>query len=137
MQLAFLWYETFKGCLEEIGFKINPYDPCVANKNTNGDQCTICWYVDDTKISHKDSKVVDSIISSIEDKFVKMTVTRGNKHTFIVVDIEFTKTGMVILSMEKYIEECIKTYDEHITNQRQRQQRAHCLMKIIKIEQSA
>ena len=81
--------------------------------------------------------MVDSIISSIEDKFVKMTVTRGNKHTFIVVDIEFTKTGMVILSMEKYIEECIKTYDEHITNQRQHQQRAHCLMKIIKIKQSA
>ena len=65
MQSALLWYETFKDCLEEMGFKLNPYDPCVANKVIDGNQCTICWYVDDTKISHCDSKVVDSVISSI------------------------------------------------------------------------
>ena len=32
MQSALLWYRTFKERLEGMGFKINAYDPCVANK---------------------------------------------------------------------------------------------------------
>ena len=50
MQLALLWYQTFKGCLENIGFKLNLNDPCVANMEIKGKQCTVCWYADDTKI---------------------------------------------------------------------------------------
>ena len=42
MQLALLWYQTFKGCLEQLGLNIYPYDPCVANKTIKGKQCTIC-----------------------------------------------------------------------------------------------
>ena len=29
---AILWYKEFKKTLESIGFKFNPYDPCVANR---------------------------------------------------------------------------------------------------------
>ena len=36
MQSAILWYDTFKGCLEDLGFKINKHDRCVANMITNG-----------------------------------------------------------------------------------------------------
>ena len=36
IQSAILWYDTFKGCLEEIRFKLNKYDPCVANKLIDG-----------------------------------------------------------------------------------------------------
>ena len=75
MQSAILWYDTFKGALQEMGFKINKYDRCVANKNINGKQCTICWYVDDTKISHIDPKVVDNVLGLIESRFGKMTVS--------------------------------------------------------------
>ena len=32
MQSAILWYDTFKSALEELGFKINKYDICAANK---------------------------------------------------------------------------------------------------------
>ena len=41
MQSAILWYDTFKGCLEGMGFKVNKYDRCVANKIIDGKQCTI------------------------------------------------------------------------------------------------
>ena len=71
MQSTLLWYQTFKGCLEDIGFKLNPYDPCVANRNFNDKQCTICWYVDDTKISHVDKTVVDWVINKIESNVGK------------------------------------------------------------------
>ena len=111
MQSALLWYETFKECLEELGFKLNPYDPCVANKIIDGQQCTVCWYVDDTKISHKNPEVVSWVIDKIEQKFGKMTVKRGKQHTFVGMDIEFKDDGTVELSMDDYIKECVDIYD--------------------------
>ena len=41
-----------------MGFEINPYDPCVANKMVNGAQCTVYWHVDDLKVFHVDEAVV-------------------------------------------------------------------------------
>ena len=114
MQSALLWYQTFKGCLSELGFTINPYDPCVANKTINKKQCTVAWYVDDTKISHEDPKVVDWVIQKIEEKFGKMSVTRGKKHTFVGIDIEFHDNGTVSLSMLDYVKECIDLYRDKI-----------------------
>ena len=42
IQSEIMWYDTFKGCLEKMVFKLNKYDPCVANKVINGEQCTLC-----------------------------------------------------------------------------------------------
>jgi len=80
VQSALLWYNLFLNTLVQLGFKLNPYDLCVANSQIKGKQCTIAWYVDDNKISHVDGTVVTEIIEKIEAKFGKMTVTRG-KHT--------------------------------------------------------
>lgn len=49
-----------------MGFKINPYEKCIANKMINGKQCTIAWYVDHNKVSHEDPNVVTEIINEIE-----------------------------------------------------------------------
>ena len=38
---ALLWYELHVKTLKGLGFKLNPYDRCVANKMINGKQCTI------------------------------------------------------------------------------------------------
>ena len=67
------------------------------------EQCTICWYVDDTKISHRRSKVVDWVINELEERFGKMTVKCGRKQTFVGVDIDFNEDGTVSLSMDEYI----------------------------------
>ena len=63
-----------------MGFKLNNHDQCVANKMIEGSQCTIVWCVNDNKISHVNSQVVDQIIAEIEKKFEKMTVKRGKEH---------------------------------------------------------
>ena len=42
-----------------MGFELNEYDPCVVNKMINRKECTVAWYVDDYKISHENSAVVD------------------------------------------------------------------------------
>jgi len=65
-----------------MGFTLNPYDPCIANKLVNGKQCTVSWHVNDNKISHIDASVVTQIMEAIEKHFGKMTVVHGNKHIF-------------------------------------------------------
>ena len=47
MKAALLLYQKFVGDLMTIGFDLNPYDPCVANKTINGKQLTLVWHVDD------------------------------------------------------------------------------------------
>jgi hypothetical protein len=77
VQSALLWYELFSGTLKGMGFELNPYDTCIANKTTDKKQYTIAWYVDDTKISHVDDNAVSHVIERIEYCFGEMTVTRG------------------------------------------------------------
>lgn len=61
---ALLWYELFTELLVALGFKLNPYNPCVANAEINGKQCTVVWYVDDNKVSHVDPSVVSNVIKN-------------------------------------------------------------------------
>ena len=53
MVAALLYYKKFVKSLTKQGYKINPYDGCVANKVIKGKQITICFHVDDCKISHE------------------------------------------------------------------------------------
>ncbi|GAX20129.1 hypothetical protein FisN_17Lu131 [Fistulifera solaris] len=104
---ALLWYEMFAGALQDMGFELNPYDTCVANKTINGKQCTIAWYVDDMKVSHVDPNVVTTVIEDIEGRFGKMSVTRGMKHKFLGMDIEFQTNNTVVVQMRDYLQESI------------------------------
>ena len=47
MKAALLFYLKFVNNLKSIGFELNPYDPCVANKIVDGAQLTVVWHVDD------------------------------------------------------------------------------------------
>jgi hypothetical protein len=64
MVASLLYYQKFVKSLTDIDFVINPYDQCVANKKIEGEQMTICFHVDDCKLSHSKTKVVDSMIAS-------------------------------------------------------------------------
>ena len=68
------WYQMFVDVIKEFRFSVNPYDECVANKMVNGAQFTICWYVDDLKLSRIEESVVNDMIKKSEIKFGKMTV---------------------------------------------------------------
>ena len=47
LRSALLFYKKLAGELVNMGFEINPYDPCVANKMVNGSQMTVTWHVDE------------------------------------------------------------------------------------------
>jgi hypothetical protein len=112
---ALLWYELFTGTLQQMGFKLNDYDPCVANKEIDGKQCTIGWYVDDNKLSHVDPKVNDEIVRKIEERFGKMTVTRGKEHVFLGMKIHFNENGTASINMKEYLKEATVAFGEDIT----------------------
>ena len=59
MQESMWYYKKFRSDIEGIGYTVNPYDPCVANKAIKRKQHTLRWHVDDVKDSHVDSKVND------------------------------------------------------------------------------
>jgi hypothetical protein len=115
VKLALLWYDLFSGTLEGMGFTLNPYDVCVANLTFDGKQCTIVWYVDDTKISHVDATVVTHVIGKIEKRFGKMTVTRGKEHVFLGMNISFHENGTASIKMKEYIKEVIADFGEIVT----------------------
>jgi hypothetical protein len=62
MIASILYYRKFVKILTDIDFVINPYDPCVTNKKTEGEYMTICFHVDDCKLSHHKTKVMDIMI---------------------------------------------------------------------------
>jgi hypothetical protein len=62
MVASLLYYRKLFKILTEIDFTINPYDPCVANKIIEGEQMTICFHVDDCKLSHLKNTVMNRMI---------------------------------------------------------------------------
>ena len=107
LESALLWYELYSTTLKDMGFVLNPYDRCVANKVINGSQCTIVFYVDDNKISHKDPHVVTKILQDISEHFGELTISRGNKHDFLGMNIEI-KDKKVYIDMKEQVEQSIE-----------------------------
>jgi len=75
LKAALLFWRRLSNVLQTWGFKINPYDKCVANKMINESQCTIVWHVDDLKISHVDKSVVNEVISQFVKRVWKRVST--------------------------------------------------------------
>jgi hypothetical protein len=120
MVASLLYYRKFTKSLTGIGFELNPYDPCVANKIIEGKQMTICFHVDDCKLSHRKPKVMDKMIewlrqeyeSIFEDGSGQMTVSRGKVHKYLGMTLDYTIRGQVMITMNDYIEEILTAFDK-------------------------
>ena len=114
IESALRWYELFTGTLCGMGFELNPYDRCVANKMIDGSQCTVGWYVDDNKVSHVNDEVNSMIVDAIEKHFGKLARTMGNKHTFLGMVIEMISKGKILVSTPQHVEEAIEGLGEEV-----------------------
>ena len=83
LRSALPFYKKLRKDLEETGFEVNPYDPCVANKMVNGSQITVTWHVDDLKVSHKESTEVTKFILALGKKLAMVYQSRVEKYTLI------------------------------------------------------
>ena len=119
MVASLLYYQKFTNSLTSYGFEANPYDPCVWNKVIKGNQCTICFHVDDCKISHVSQEVVNQMVerlredyeSIFEDGSGKMKVQHGKVHKYLGMTLDFTTKHQVRISMVDYVKEIIQTWD--------------------------
>jgi hypothetical protein len=119
MKSALLFYRKLVADLTSIGFEINPYDPCVANKIIDGNQMTICWHVDDLFIGHDDPNVVTTFLKWLAQRYdtddKKLNVVRGHKHDDLGMNLNFSEKGAVRIDMIPYIKKINDAFPEKIT----------------------
>ena len=91
MGASLLFYRKLRKELEDFGFTVNPYDPCVANKDV-GDrkQLTVIWHVDDLMASCGVDFELTKLSCYLANVYgPKLTMHIGNKHYYLGVDFEF------------------------------------------------
>ena len=123
MVASLLYYKKFVKSLKSKGFKLNPYDPCVANKQVKGEQLTVCFHVDDCKISHVSPKVVDETIEWLrseyenifEDGSGQMKVHRGKTHKYLGMTLDFSHDDQCRVTMIDYVDEIVVAYDKAVS----------------------
>ena len=108
LQAALLfWQKLFIFLTEKHGFVRNEYDWCVINKIVSGKQCTVTWYVDNIKMSHKTQQVLEDLLTLLNDEFRKeapLTITRGKIHDYLGMVIDYTVPGKVKFMMKDFIQ---------------------------------
>ena len=115
IESALLWYELFTSKLSKMGFTINPYDKCIANKMVNGKQCSVVWYVDDVKVSHVEKSVVEEVIKDLEYTFGKVNPVFGNKQEYLGMKIEIDDERNLHIDMRDQVSEIIQDFSEIIS----------------------
>ena len=109
LKSALLFYQKLRKDLEEYGFKVNPYDPCVANMTINGNQMTVSWHVDDLMVSTVCQKDMHDFIRWMKKKhddpeLGEVKVEHGPKFDHLAMIFNFEEDGVLQLDMVYYIE---------------------------------
>jgi hypothetical protein len=93
MKSTLLFYRKLVLELREMGFVINPYDPCVANKTVNGAQTTIRWHVGDLMISHLSQDKIMKVVRGIKDIYGEnLAETVGTMHDYLGMTFDYSFT---------------------------------------------
>ncbi len=104
LKSALIFYKKLVTELEEMGFEINPYNPCVANCMVNRTQQTVCWHVDDLKVSHIVPATNTWRIGSLAKIYGnKITVSHGKVHDYLGMVLNMSEKGVAGISMIKHL----------------------------------
>ena len=92
------------------GFRINPYDQCVANKQINVKQCTIVWHVDNLKILHVSESVLEGIIQCLNKSFKgnPLATSRGKVLEYLGLTLDYSLQGNERISMYDYMRKIVE-----------------------------
>jgi Reverse transcriptase (RNA-dependent DNA polymerase) len=117
LQAALLYYKKWVKDIKSVGFVINPYDPCVANKMIKRLQFTIVWHVDDVKISHKDTRELDKFLEWLRGIYEsaeigKLKISRGKIHNYLGMLLDFSEPGAVKINMVDYVKKMILDFPD-------------------------
>jgi hypothetical protein len=116
MRASLLFYRKLRKELEDYGFEINPYNPCVANKMTDGGkQLTVIWHVDNLMgLCETDFELTKFSCYLAGIYGPKLSMHTGRKHDYLGVDMEFNDDGTLDVSMIPYLKNVIADFPELI-----------------------
>jgi hypothetical protein len=115
LRSAFMFYLKLVKDLETEGYELNPYDPCMANKIVAGAQFTKTWHIDDLKLSHASSDEVTKTIEWLKSIYGQdMRVSRGKKHDYLGMDLDYSNDGEVKITMINYLKGFLEDFPEAI-----------------------
>jgi hypothetical protein len=108
MKSALLFYRKLISELNEMGFEVNPYNPCIVNKIVNGSQMTIRWHVDDLMVSHSSGKAISKFLRAL------ITESTGKIHDYLGMTFDFSLQDEVKINMMQYISKVIEAFPKEI-----------------------
>jgi hypothetical protein len=99
-----------------MGFEINPYNPCIANKMVNGLQMTIRWHVGDLMISHLKQEEIMQVVKHIKDIYGEnLKENIGTVHNYLGMTFNNSFDKEAQINMWDYIKKVIREFLEEIT----------------------
>jgi hypothetical protein len=115
-----LYYRKFVKSLTDIDFVINTFYPCVANKMIECNQMTICFHVDDCKLSHENTNVMASIFEYLRQEYESIfengsgatMASRGKIHKYLGLTLDYTVRGQVKITMFNYVDDILTAFDK-------------------------
>ena len=115
IESALQWYKLFSETLVGLGFTLNDYDKCIANRMVKGKQMTISWHVDDCIVSHADQSVLDEFGKRMIEEFGEMEIMTGNKHDFLGMKIEINEDKTVSIDMRQQLQKVVEEFEQYDT----------------------
>ena len=106
MNAALLAYRKLGKLFKSWGLIMNPYDPCVWNKDVNGEQLTIMFHIDDLLLAHVQESVITEFIRKLDREYAThdpLTVTRGLLHEYLGQSMDFSYKGQCAMSQYDFI----------------------------------
>jgi hypothetical protein len=98
-----------------MGFVVNPYDPCIANKIVNGHQLTLRSHVDNLMISHVDMSAINDFLQELKVIYGdSLTESTGKQHDYLGMIFGFSSKNEMQINMNLYISTIIKESPEEI-----------------------
>ncbi len=105
IEAARLWLDDLTAELNKHGYVANPFDPCVFNKiDDQGNQCTICLYVDDLLITCVCQETIDEILGHLNVRYGGVKTSSGKVLHYLGMILDFTNDGYAKVTMDGMIE---------------------------------
>ncbi len=115
MKSALLFYQKLVLELKSMGFIINPYDPCIANKIVDRHQLTLRWHVDNLMTSHVDMLAINDFLQELKVIYGdSLTESTGKQHNYFGMIFDFSSKNDVQINMNLHISKIIKEFPEEI-----------------------
>lgn len=113
-QASRCWNIKFKSFIEEFGFKACESDPCVFISEKNGDIVILAIHVDDGLITGNNTKVIDSVITHLQQQFEVKSMELG---CFLGIEIEQLSNGSIFVHQSAYARKVLVKFSMENSNE--------------------